>query len=98
MLDFPHTIVMYMNPSDAVIAIKRQPGFKKDAIKLTYDTDGDCEVYSEKLMNMLATCVKDCNKEYTYRVSGEMYGRDAAYFALANAKPLIYGEDEANGK
>ena len=89
---------MYVNPIDAVIAIKRQPGFKRDVIKLTYDSDGDCEVYSDKLLSKLAYYVEDCNKEYTYRIIGEMHGSDAAYFALANAKPLIYGEDEANGK
>ena len=84
---------MYVDLSNAAIAIRRCSEFIKDAIKLEYDSDADCEVYSDMLMSVLAEQIIGCDRKYTYRVEGEMFASDAACFDLSKAEPWNIGKE-----
>ncbi len=84
---------MYVDLSNAAIAIRRCSEFIKDAIKLEYDSDADCEVYSDRLMGVLAEQIVGCDRKCTYRVAGEMFGPDAACFDLSKAEPWNIGKE-----
>ena len=89
----PEFIQILVNPSSAVIAIRKYHKFMKDVHRIDYDDDGDCEFYSKVLVHRLADLI-DCNDgDSTYCIPGVSFNGNVAIFRMENAEAVERQDD-----
>lgn len=83
-LNRPENIVILINPDTYKIAICPTLPDVKDSLKVSYDSNTDCEYYSKELMVQLSRLKTSINRSYTYRIRGKI-DKNIAIFDINDA-------------
>ncbi len=80
----PENIMILINPDTYKIAICPTLSDVKDSLKVSYDSNMDCEYYSKELMVQLSGLKSSINRSYTYRIQGKI-DKNIAVFDINDA-------------
>ena len=80
---------MLINPYNNTLAICPSTADVKDSLKVSYNTDTECEYYSLELMNQLAKLNPYLSSDHSYRIGGKtMFQEQLAVFNMKDATIL----------
>ena len=89
MIKNPKHIHLLINPYNNTLAICPSSSGVKDSLKVTYNTDTECEYYSLELMSQLARLNPHLTAEHSYRIGGKtMFQEQLAVFDMKTATIL----------
>ncbi len=71
-LNNPSYVYLLINPDKKVLAIQRCDNKKRDAIKIDYSQEKDCEIYSLGLLEQMALLDKKTYCLKTHRLFGRI--------------------------
>ena len=78
----PKYVYLLINPNKKYIAIQRCDKKKRDAIKVSYSSDKDCEIYSYGLLEQMAQLEHSLNEQTTFKLYGHPYNNEIIEFNI----------------
>ena len=72
-LNNPKYVYLLINPEKKVLAIKSSNVKKRDAVKIDYNSEKDCEIYSISLIEQMSSLKDAVNASTTYKLFGRTY-------------------------
>ncbi len=79
-LNNPKYIYLLINPSKGHIAIQRCERKRRDAVKINYSSDKDCEIYSLGLLHQMSLLEDSPIKQATIKLYGHIYNNEIIEF------------------
>ncbi len=75
-LNNPNYVYLLIHPGKKVLAIKGCSKKRRDAVRIDYDNNKDCEIYSFELIAQMALLKPKVDELSTYRLYGRTYEKN----------------------